>query len=84
MMDDKDGRGDIPDKLRFDIRAYAWGLLFDPSQFVSDTLHLVAGDKWRRCVCMNIIKPYRETRARVRAQIRVRSRAAAAAAATIL
>lgn len=24
MMDDKDGQNDIPDKLRFDIRAYVW------------------------------------------------------------
>jgi len=24
MMDDKDERSDIPDKLHFDIRAYAW------------------------------------------------------------
>lgn len=64
MMDDKDGRSDIPDKLLFDIRAYVTGLLFDPSQFVSDTLHFAAGDKWRRCVCMNIMKPYRDRRAR--------------------
>lgn len=65
MMDDKDGRDDIPDKLRFDIRTYAWAS-FDPSQFVSDTLHFAAGDKWRRCVCMNIMKSLRRAPIRIR------------------
>lgn len=83
-MDDKDGRGDIPDKLRFDIRAYAWGLLFDPSQFVSDTLHLVAGDKWPSVRVHEYNKTVSRNARSRRAQIRVRSRAAAAAAAATI
>jgi len=51
------------------------GLSFDPSQFVSDTLHFAAGDKWRRCVCMNIMKPYRrQTRLYRRTNTHTRSR----------
>lgn len=60
MMDDKDGQGDIPDINYASIYVHMLGpLLFDPSRFVSDTLHFAAGDKWRRCVCMNIMKAYR-------------------------
>lgn len=84
MMDDKDGRGDIPDKLRFDIRAYAWGPLI---RSLTVCLRHFAS-RGRGQMASVRVHEYNKTVSRNarsrRAPIRVRSRAAAAAAATIL